>query len=106
MQYCLASAARSAGLLLQARLAPLYEARLLAEVQDIAASIPPNELAIQWDTAVEFAMLEGVWPTPFGTPEQSLEPIVDMLVRIGDATPREQEAARAVRLLRGADHDK
>jgi hypothetical protein len=80
--------------------------RLLAEVQDIAASIPPNELAIQWDTAVEFAMLEGVWPTPFGTPDQSLEPIVDMLVRIGDATPREQEAARAVRLLRGADHDK
>jgi hypothetical protein len=51
-------------------------------------------------------MLEGVWPTPFGTPEQSLEPIVDMLVRIGDATPREQEAARSGRLLRGADHDK
>ena len=75
----------------QARLAPVFEARLLEEVNEIAALVPPRELAIQWDTAVEFAMLEGVWPTPFGSPAQSRQPIVDMLVRIGNAVPAEVE---------------
>lgn len=37
--------------------------------------------------AVEFATLEGVWPSPFGAPEQSLDSIVAMLVRIGNAAP-------------------
>ena len=71
----------------QARLLPLFEARLIAEVAAIAAAVPPAELAIQWDTAVEFAMLEGVWPSPYGSPAASRQPIVDLLGRIGDAVP-------------------
>ena len=75
----------------QARLAPLFEQRMLAEVSEIVAAIPPSELAIQWDVAVEFAVLERVWPSPFGSPRQSLAPIIDMLVRIGNAVPADVE---------------
>ncbi len=37
-----------------------YHDRLLAEAREIVAAIPPSELAVQWDVAVEFAVLEGV----------------------------------------------
>ncbi|MFT4233320.1 MAG: hypothetical protein QM606_11180 [Leucobacter sp.] len=37
---------------------PVYEAALAAELGRILASIPHDELAIQWDAALEFAMLE------------------------------------------------
>jgi hypothetical protein len=75
----------------QARLLPIYEARMLAEIQQMCAAIPPQELSLQWDTAVEFAILEGVWPSPFGPPAESVGPIIDMLVRIGDAVPGDVE---------------
>lgn len=37
---------------------PVYEVALAAELDQILASIPHDELAIQWDAALEFAMLE------------------------------------------------
>lgn len=37
---------------------PVYEAALAAELDEILAAIPHAELAIQWDAALEFAMLE------------------------------------------------
>lgn len=40
-----------------------YEAAMIREVQQITEAIPADELAIQWDTASEFALLEGVMPT-------------------------------------------
>lgn len=39
---------------------PVYEAALAAELDRILAEIPHTELAIQWDAALEFAMLEGL----------------------------------------------
>ena len=39
---------------------PVYEAALAAELEQILAAIPHRELAIQWDAALEFAMLEGL----------------------------------------------
>lgn len=39
---------------------PVYEAALAAELETILAAIPHRELAIQWDAALEFAMLEGL----------------------------------------------
>lgn len=39
---------------------PVYEAALAAELDTILASIPHEQLAIQWDAAVEFAILEGL----------------------------------------------
>jgi hypothetical protein len=43
-------------------MAPAYEEAMRAEIANIVAKIPPGDLAIQWDMAVELGMLEGaVW---------------------------------------------
>jgi hypothetical protein len=68
----------------QAAVEPRYEARLLAEVDEIASAIPRDDLAIQWDTAVEFALLEGAFLAPFA---DVLPEIVERLVRIGKRVP-------------------
>ena len=39
---------------------PVYEAALAAELRQILDAIPHEQLAIQWDAALEFAMLEGL----------------------------------------------
>ncbi len=61
---------------------------MLAEIAQMVASIPPAELAIQWDVAVEFAILEGVMPSHLVDPERG---IVENLVRIGNRVPRAVE---------------
>ena len=61
-----------------------YEARLLAEVAEIATAVPRSELAIQWDTAHEIQNLDGGRPHWFPDPETG---IVDRLVRLGEAIP-------------------
>jgi len=63
---------------------PAYEAQLLAEVGRICAAVPPDQLAIQWDTAVEFGILEGVWPTHLADPPRE---IVDRLALLGERVP-------------------
>jgi hypothetical protein len=52
-----------------------YRDRLLAEAREIMTAIPHDELAVQWDVAVEFAVLEGVrrvhfQPVPEGVVER------------------------------------
>lgn len=42
----------------RAEFEPVYEAALAAELERILAAIPHDELAIQWDAALEFAVLE------------------------------------------------
>ncbi|KAG6359758.1 hypothetical protein INS49_010810 [Diaporthe citri] len=44
----------------QAALEPVYEAALLRDLRRIEAAVPPGDLAVQWDCAIEFAILEGV----------------------------------------------
>jgi hypothetical protein len=66
----------------------VYEAALLRELQDIVAAIPAAELAIQWDTAIEFGVLEGVFPTYLDDPPRQ---IVERLVRLGGTVPDEIE---------------
>src|SRR3954451_21317912 len=44
----------------QAQIEPLYEACVLRELTAIFAAVPRDQLALQWDTRLEFAMLEGV----------------------------------------------
>lgn len=68
----------------QASLEPVYEQALISELEKILAEIPPEELAIQWDTAVEFGILEGVFPTYLADPEPD---IIERLVRLGKAVP-------------------
>ena len=72
----------------QAALEPVYERKLLAELATILDAIPHNELAIQWDTAVEFAVLENVLPTFMNDPEAQ---ILERLLRLGNSVPHGAE---------------
>jgi len=60
------------------------QAALLNELARITAAIPQDELAIQWDTAVEFAILEGVTPTFLA---DSKADILERLIRLGNRIP-------------------
>ncbi|MGQ0543704.1 MAG: hypothetical protein ACT4P3_00010 [Betaproteobacteria bacterium] len=64
---------------------PVYEAKLLEELDQILAAVPHGDLAIQWDVAIEFAILEGVMQSHFSDPERD---IVKRLARIGNCVPR------------------
>lgn len=65
-----------------------YERQLLNELDGMLDVIPGGELAIQWDTAVEFALLEGLVPTFLADLEGE---IVERLVRLGNRVPAEVE---------------
>jgi len=65
-----------------------YQKRMLTELEEILAEIPAQELAIQWDTAVEFAILEGLMPTYLTKPK---EQILDRLVHLGNQVPTDVE---------------
>jgi hypothetical protein len=75
--------------LLQDFLEPAFERALLAEVGKIAAAIPHDELAIQWDCAsAVFATLERGEPSRFGkTREDMYGPLAERLARFGGAVP-------------------
>lgn len=47
---------------------PAYARRLRHEVQEIIDAVPADELALQWDLAVEMGIVEGVFPTYFEDP--------------------------------------
>lgn len=47
---------------------PIYEEAMQREVDEIASVVPHDRLAIQWDTAVEFGILEGLFPAYFVDP--------------------------------------
>ena len=72
----------------QAAVEEAYERRLLGELDDILNVIPADELAIQWDTAVEFALLEGLLDTFVSDPEPE---ILERLIRLGDHVPADVE---------------
>ena len=63
---------------------PIYEKKLLEELSIIADSIPHEKLAVQWDTAVEFGILEGTFPTFFS---DKASEILARLIRLGKAVP-------------------
>ena len=67
---------------------PIYEAKLLEELDTIIATIPSSELAIQWDTAVEFGIIEGVFPTFLSDIQAG---ILERLVHLGNAVPTDVE---------------
>ena len=65
-----------------------YEARMLAEVSEIAEHVPHRELAIQWDVSKEMAIWEGLWSIYFDDTQSG---IAGRLARLGDAVPQEVE---------------
>lgn len=63
---------------------PAYSAALLAEIKTILAAVPPEELALQWDVAVEFGLWEGLFPPPPGAWKPAL---LAQLAALGNAIP-------------------
>ncbi|HEX4193867.1 MAG TPA: hypothetical protein VHY80_12245 [Stellaceae bacterium] len=74
---------------LQDALEPAFEAALLGEVMTIAAAIPHDQLAIQWDCAsAVFATLERGAPSRFGaTRDDMYGPLAERIARFGRAVP-------------------
>jgi ubiquinone/menaquinone biosynthesis C-methylase UbiE len=65
-----------------------YEARMMAELDEIVEAIPADQLAIQWDTNFELGMLDGTFPVWF--PDASAG-ILERLLRISARVPPEVE---------------
>ena len=72
----------------QAQLEPVYEARVLEELAQILATVPHDQLAIQWDARVEFAMLEGAAPAWFAEIRGG---ILERLLRLSRHVPPDVE---------------
>jgi SAM-dependent methyltransferase len=72
----------------QAEIEPLYEARMLDELAAILAAIPADQLAIQWDARVEFAMLEGLAPAWFSEVRGG---VLERLLRLARHVPADVE---------------
>jgi hypothetical protein len=72
----------------QAAVEAVYEGLLLADLDCVLAAIPHEDLAIQWDTAVEFGVLEGLFPVWFEPAEPG---IVERLIRVGNRVPADVE---------------
>lgn len=67
---------------------PAYERAMFAELDRIASGIPHGELAIQWDVAVEFGLLEGA---AFRSYTRVKAGIIEQLVRLGNQVPVDVE---------------
>lgn len=65
---------------------PLYEDAILRALKRIETEIPKEDLAIQWDVAVEFGMLEGVLFQRYFEPLK--EGILERTVRLGNAVDK------------------
>jgi hypothetical protein len=73
----------------RAAVEPAYEQALFGELRRILDGIPHEDLAIQWDTAVEFALLEGRMPSWFG--DDVLAGVIERAARQAAAVPAEVE---------------
>lgn len=63
---------------------PAYESRLLEELSEIVQAIPNNDLAVQWDVAREFAILEGLSQLSTSDP---MDQVLQRLVKLGERVP-------------------
>ncbi|MGH3098373.1 MAG: hypothetical protein ACRDMV_20505 [Streptosporangiales bacterium] len=68
----------------QDRLEGPYERALFADLDRLLAALPHDEIAVQWDVAVEFGILEGRWSTT-----QELDAVVQRLARCADRVPHD-----------------
>jgi hypothetical protein len=59
-----------------------YEAALFADLDRLLGALPHDQIAVQWDVAVEFALLEGGFGRPW-----PLDAVVSRLVRCVERVP-------------------
>jgi hypothetical protein len=62
---------------------PAYARQLRSELDEILALVPADDLAIQWDVAVEMGMVEGAFPMPF----DPFEMVVGQLAELSSWVP-------------------
>ncbi|MGB6747637.1 MAG: hypothetical protein WBE51_06445 [Xanthobacteraceae bacterium] len=67
---------------------PVYRAKLLDEVRQMAKTVPRSDLAIQWDVSTEMGQWEGVRHAYFGDVQKG---VVDRLTIHCDAVPGDVE---------------
>jgi SAM-dependent methyltransferase len=72
----------------RARVEPAYEARVLDELAAILRVIPADQLAVQWDARLEFAMLEGITDSWFGEVRSG---VLERLLRLSRHIPADVE---------------
>ena len=72
----------------QAVVEQAYEAAMVDELAQILGALPSEQLALQWDTNVEFGMLEGDIPVWFRDTKAG---ILERLIRISRDVPPEVE---------------
>jgi len=72
----------------RASVEPIYEAQVLRELDEIFAAVPHDQLALQWDTRLEFAILEGVTPAWFAGVRGG---VLERLLRISRGVPADVE---------------
>ncbi len=70
----------------QPRLEPSYERALFTDLDRLIARLPHEQIAVQWDVAVEIGILEGAFETG---PGQTFDAIVERLIRCVDQVPRD-----------------
>jgi hypothetical protein len=68
---------------------PVYEAKLFQEVDEIARAIPHEDLAIQWDAAIEFACILEV---PEEAKFYGKQELISAIARCVDRVPADVEA--------------
>jgi hypothetical protein len=68
--------------------APIMEARMAAELEDVLSAVPHDDLAIQWDACLEIFVWEGFRDIFFPDPKQG---VIDSLVALGDLVPEPAE---------------
>ena len=79
---------------LKSRVEPLWEDAMLRSLDRLQNGIPASDLAVQWDCANEFAMIEGNAAYGMTGPpwfEPVTEGIIDRLVALSEHTPEEVE---------------
>lgn len=72
----------------QAQLEPVYEAKVLDELAQIVSAVPHDQLAVQWDARVEFAMLEGATPAWFSEVRAG---VLERMLRLSRHVPADVE---------------
>jgi hypothetical protein len=70
------------------RVWPVYEQRLLEEVDEISAAIPHQDLAVQWDVAVE---IDGILEVPAVAKHWSKDELTEAIVRVCHRIPKGAE---------------
>ncbi len=76
----------------RAAVLPAYTARMRQEVAEIAAVVPPERLAVQWDVAAEIVQLDARFAERGPVRDAKLDEFVEVIAAMIDAVPAGVEA--------------